>query len=80
MGFPLQIEGKLTYGEFVRFILAEECKDSAWGQELFFRLLDVDGDGVLGLQDYSHFFPEMQRLYKCHGRELNWGRLDDLMC
>lgn len=70
----------MSYVEFVKFILCEENKDSPWGQEFFFRLLDVDGDGVLSVHDYAHFFPEMQQLYKCHGRDLPWTRLEDLMC
>lgn len=70
----------MNYGEFVRFILCEENKDSAWGQEYFFRLLDVDGDGVLSPQDYRQFLPGMQQLYRCHGRELTECRFEDLMC
>lgn len=76
----LENEGKMSYKEFVYFILCEENKDSDFSLEYFFRLLDVDGDGVLSRADYEYFLPEMQRLFKCHGRELTETRFDDLMC
>lgn len=77
---PLRSPGRMSYAEFVAFILCEENKDSDHSLEYFFRLLDVDGDGVLSREDYAYFLPEMQRLYRCHGRELTETRFDDLMC
>lgn len=70
----------MSYAEFVVFILCEENKDTDYSLEYFFRLLDVDGDGVLGREDFEYFVPEMRRLYRCHGRELPEHKFDDLMC
>ena len=38
--------GLMTYQDFVWFILSEEDRDSAAAMEYWFRMLDVDEDGV----------------------------------
>ncbi|CAL5978634.1 Protein_phosphatase 2A regulatory subunit [Hexamita inflata] len=78
--FYSKVEGKMSYKDFICFILCEENKDSDYSLEYFFRILDVDGDGVISRQDYLYFWPQMVQLYKTHFRDVMANRFDDLFC
>jgi serine/threonine-protein phosphatase 2A regulatory subunit B'' len=77
------VEQKMTYDEFVWFILAEEVRLScslqtalfllcpgAYSQdkshptaiEYWFRVLDMDGDGVLSMHELQTFYNEQVRI------------------
>ncbi|XP_064394200.1 serine/threonine-protein phosphatase 2A regulatory subunit B'' subunit delta-like isoform X2 [Halichondria panicea] len=56
-------EAKMEYKDFVWFLLAEENKTSPRSIEYWFRVLDIDGDGVLSLFELVYFYEEiLQRL------------------
>jgi hypothetical protein len=55
--------GKLSYKDFIWFLLSEEDKTTQRSIEYWFRCLDVDGDGVLSLYELQLFYEEvLQRL------------------
>eukprot|EP00047_Mylnosiga_fluctuans_P023664 m.143135 g.143135 ORF g.143135 m.143135 type:complete len:548 (-) comp9660_c0_seq2:161-1804(-) len=49
---------KMTYDEFVWFILAEEDKNHPTAAEYWFRVLDIDGDGVVSMHELHTFYEE----------------------
>ena len=78
---PRKIYGdKMSYKDFVFFILCEENKDSDQAIDYFFSLLDVDGDGYLDYFDYKFFWDEMCVMLKAHHRHYESQKFDDLIC
>lgn len=58
-----QREGRMSYTEFVWFILSEEDKRHPTAIEYWFRCMDLDGDGVLSLYELEYFYEEqLQRM------------------
>lgn len=58
-----QQEGKMSYTEFVWFLLAEEDKRAATSIEYWFRCMDLDGDGYLSMYELEYFYEEqLQRM------------------
>ncbi|XP_040580344.1 uncharacterized protein [Lepeophtheirus salmonis] len=53
-----QKEGKMSYTEFVWFLLAEEDKRSPTSIEYWFRCMDLDGDGYLSMYELEFFYEE----------------------
>eukprot|EP01113_Clastostelium_recurvatum_P039793 TRINITY_DN6113_c0_g1_i3.p1 TRINITY_DN6113_c0_g1~~TRINITY_DN6113_c0_g1_i3.p1 ORF type:complete len:601 (-),score=145.46 TRINITY_DN6113_c0_g1_i3:42-1844(-) len=51
---------RMTYQDFVYFMLAEEDKCSEASQEFWFQCLDVDCDGVLSLYEMEYFYTEQE--------------------
>lgn len=60
-GRKVQKEGKLTYADFVWFLLSEEDKKTPTSIEYWFRLMDLDGDGALSMFELEHFYEEQSR-------------------
>eukprot|EP00794_Sanderia_malayensis_P011219 gene11219-12397_t len=59
-------EGKMTYADFVWFLLSEVDKKQPTSIEYWFRCMDTDGDGIISMFELEHFYEEqlekMQRL------------------
>ncbi|XP_060944552.1 serine/threonine-protein phosphatase 2A regulatory subunit B'' subunit beta [Limanda limanda] len=51
-------EGKLSYADFVWFLISEEDKKTDTSIEYWFRCMDLDGDGVLSMYELEHFYEE----------------------
>lgn len=51
---------KMSYTEFVWFLLAEEDKSHSTAIEYWFRCMDVDGDGILSMYELEYFYEEQQ--------------------
>ncbi|KFD49874.1 hypothetical protein M513_09203 [Trichuris suis] len=51
-------DGKMSYSDFVWFILAEEDKEHPKSIEYWFRCMDLDGDGYLSIYELEHFYEE----------------------
>ncbi|KAM6986744.1 serine/threonine-protein phosphatase 2A regulatory subunit B'' subunit beta isoform 2-T2 [Aplochiton taeniatus] len=54
----LRKEGRLSYADFVWFLISEEDKKSDTSIEYWFRCMDLDGDGVLSMYELEHFYEE----------------------
>lgn len=60
---PKQKEGKMSYTEFVWFLISEEDKRYPRSIEYWFRCMDLDGDGFLSMYELEYFYQEqLQRL------------------
>ncbi|KAM8953504.1 serine/threonine-protein phosphatase 2A regulatory subunit B'' subunit alpha isoform 2-T2 [Pelodytes ibericus] len=57
-GNAVQREGRMSYAEFVWFLLSEEDKKNATSIEYWFRCMDLDGDGVLSMYELEYFYEE----------------------
>ncbi|XP_035984456.1 serine/threonine-protein phosphatase 2A regulatory subunit B'' subunit alpha isoform X1 [Fundulus heteroclitus] len=57
-GNAVQREGRMSYAEFVWFLLSEEDKKNPTSIEYWFRCMDVDGDGVLSMFELEYFYEE----------------------
>ncbi|KAK2566527.1 Serine/threonine-protein phosphatase 2A regulatory subunit B'' subunit beta [Acropora cervicornis] len=55
---PTYIDGKMTYPEFVWFLLSEEDKKHPRSIEYWFRCMDMDGDGILSMYELEYFYSE----------------------
>ena len=54
---------KMSYSDFVWFLISEEDKQSATSIEYWFRIMDLDGDGALSMYELQHFWDEqLQRM------------------
>ncbi|KAI3631781.1 hypothetical protein MIR68_010254 [Amoeboaphelidium protococcarum] len=57
-------KSQLTYTEFLWFMLSEEDKTSATAMEYWFRVIDLDGDGVISLYELEQFWRHQEsKLY-----------------
>uniref|UniRef100_A0A3P9P897 Protein phosphatase 2 regulatory subunit B''alpha n=1 Tax=Poecilia reticulata TaxID=8081 RepID=A0A3P9P897_POERE len=57
-GNAVQREGRMSYAEFVWFLLSEEDKKNPTSIEYWYRCMDVDGDGVLSMFELEYFYEE----------------------
>nr|XP_049462769.1 uncharacterized protein LOC120950293 isoform X2 [Anopheles coluzzii] len=60
---------KMSYTDFVWFLLAEEDKSHPTAIEYWFRCMDVDGDGVLSMYELEYFYEEQQHRMESLGIE-----------
>ncbi|NXW72673.1 P2R3A phosphatase, partial [Hirundo rustica] len=57
-GTEVQKEGRMSYADFVWFLISEEDKRSPTSIEYWFRCMDLDGDGVLSMYELEFFYEE----------------------
>ncbi|CBH14677.1 hypothetical protein, conserved [Trypanosoma brucei gambiense DAL972] len=73
--------GKLDFEDFVYFCLSEEDKNSRSAVYYWFKVLDVDGDGILSGYELYEFFQENQQrfleYFECPESDLSYP---DMMC
>jgi len=70
-GRPLDCNqaGFMGYTDFVWFCLSEEDKSNTTSIEYWFRCVDLDGDGVITLQELEFFYSEQLHRMECLGHE-----------
>uniref|UniRef100_A0A8C7XJV3 Protein phosphatase 2 regulatory subunit B''beta n=1 Tax=Oryzias sinensis TaxID=183150 RepID=A0A8C7XJV3_9TELE len=51
-------EGRISYADFVWFLISEEDKKTDTSIEYWFRCMDLDGDGVLSMYELEYFYEE----------------------
>lgn len=51
---------RMSYTDFVWFLLAEEDKNHPTAIEYWFRCMDIDGDGILSMYELEYFYEEQQ--------------------
>ena len=60
----------MNFNDFIYFIISEEDKTNDLSLEYWFRILDLDGDGILSPYELSIFFEQqsdkIQKLYEYH--------------
>lgn len=78
-GRPTQTLGRISYKEFIPFIISVEDKKTTPGIEYWFRCLDLDGDGVISLHEL-HYFWEEQFERMIEQRMSDPWQFDDFVC
>ncbi|KAJ2485556.1 Serine/threonine-protein phosphatase 2A regulatory subunit B'' subunit alpha [Coemansia sp. RSA 2320] len=72
-------DSRMTYCDFIWFLLSEIDKTSPTAVEYWFRCLDLDGDGVLTVYELEYFYDEQfSRMEDEMAGDMIM--LDDLMC
>ncbi|KAI7820102.1 hypothetical protein BX661DRAFT_173739 [Kickxella alabastrina] len=70
---------RMTYRDFIWFLLSEIDKSTPPAIEYWFRCLDLDGDGVLSVYELEYFYDEqVSRMEEEMSGDMIM--LDDLMC
>ncbi|XP_062939201.1 serine/threonine-protein phosphatase 2A regulatory subunit B'' subunit beta isoform X2 [Cynocephalus volans] len=60
-GRKVQKAGKISYADFVWFLISEEDKKTPTSIEYWFRCMDLDGDGALSMFELEYFYEEQCR-------------------
>lgn len=60
---------RMSYTDFVWFLLSEEDKTTSTAIEYWFRCMDLDGDGVLSMYELEYFYEEQQQRMEAMGIE-----------
>uniref|UniRef100_A0A0K0EUW0 EF-hand domain-containing protein n=1 Tax=Strongyloides venezuelensis TaxID=75913 RepID=A0A0K0EUW0_STRVS len=68
----------MGFQEFVSFLLAEEDKKHPTAIEYWFRVIDLDGDGVISLSEMEYFHTEIMQQMEIRNYEGN--SLKDVIC
>ncbi|KAJ1694315.1 hypothetical protein LUZ63_011013 [Rhynchospora breviuscula] len=76
--FISKVEGKMSYEDFVYFILAEEDKPSEPSLEYWFKCLDLDGNGILTTNELQFFYEEQLHRMECMTQEP--VLFEDILC
>ncbi|XP_025078988.1 serine/threonine-protein phosphatase 2A regulatory subunit B'' subunit beta-like isoform X5 [Pomacea canaliculata] len=62
-------EGRMSYKEFVWFLISEEDKKHPTSIEYWFRCMDLDGDGVISMYEMEYFYQEQMQKMEALGIE-----------
>ncbi|XP_051556145.1 serine/threonine-protein phosphatase 2A regulatory subunit B'' subunit alpha-like isoform X1 [Myxocyprinus asiaticus] len=77
-GNSVQREGRMSYAEFVWFLISEEDKKNHTSIEYWFRCMDMDGDGVLSMYELEFFYEE--QCERMEGMGIEPLPFQDLLC
>uniref|UniRef100_A0AAY4AEZ0 EF-hand domain-containing protein n=1 Tax=Denticeps clupeoides TaxID=299321 RepID=A0AAY4AEZ0_9TELE len=77
-GNSVQKEGRMSYAEFVWFLISEEDKKNLTSIEYWFRCMDLDGDGVLSMYELEFFYEE--QCERMEGMGIEPLPFHDLLC
>uniref|UniRef100_A0A3B3R046 EF-hand domain-containing protein n=1 Tax=Paramormyrops kingsleyae TaxID=1676925 RepID=A0A3B3R046_9TELE len=72
------LKHRMSYAEFVWFLISEEDKKTPTSVEYWFRCMDLDGDGVLSMYELEHFYQEQSHRLEAMG--VDPLPFHDLMC
>ncbi len=68
----------MSYYDFVWFLISEEDKRNETSIEYWFRILDVDGDGVLSMFELEYFYNDQVEIMR--ERQIEYMPFNDLLC
>ncbi|XP_055502151.1 serine/threonine-protein phosphatase 2A regulatory subunit B'' subunit alpha isoform X2 [Leucoraja erinacea] len=77
-GNCVQRDGRMSYADFVWFLLSEEDKKNSTSMEYWFRAMDIDGDGVLSMYELEYFYEE--QCERMEGMGIEPLPFHDLLC
>ncbi len=63
------VDGKMSYRDFVWFLIAEEDKKNPTSMEYWFRCMDIDGDGYISMYEMNYFYEEQVQKMEALGIE-----------
>jgi serine/threonine-protein phosphatase 2A regulatory subunit B'' len=59
--FSCQLPGKMAYEDFIWFMISEEDKTSSRSLEYWFKLVDLDSNGIITSHEMEYFYEEQLR-------------------
>ena len=59
--FSCQLPGKMAYEDFIWFMISEEDKTSARSLEYWFKVVDLDNNGIITSHEMEYFYEEQLR-------------------
>lgn len=71
-------DNKMSYTEFVWFLLSEEDKNHPTAIEYWFRCMDLDGDGYLSMYELEYFYEE--QLHRMEAIGIETLPFEDCLC
>ncbi|KAJ3591578.1 hypothetical protein NHX12_006711 [Muraenolepis orangiensis] len=71
-------EGRMSYGDFVWFLISEVDTKTDTSMEYWFRCMDLDGDGVLSMYELEFFYQE--QYLKLEARAVDPMPFQDCLC
>ncbi|XP_028655831.1 serine/threonine-protein phosphatase 2A regulatory subunit B'' subunit beta isoform X2 [Erpetoichthys calabaricus] len=71
-------ERRMSYADFVWFLISEEDKKSSTSIEYWFRCMDLDGDGVLSMYELEYFYEE--QCQKLENMAIVFLPFEDCLC
>ncbi|XP_048862132.1 serine/threonine-protein phosphatase 2A regulatory subunit B'' subunit beta isoform X3 [Brienomyrus brachyistius] len=71
-------EGRMSYADFVWFLISEEDKTTPTSIEYWFRCMDLDGDGVLTMYELEYFYEEQKQ--RLDARAIEPLPFEDCLC
>jgi hypothetical protein len=71
-------ESLMSYYDFVWFLISEEDKRNQTSVEYWFRVLDIDGDGILSMYELEYFYNE--QIEQMRDRQIEYMPFNDLLC
>ncbi|NWR73792.1 P2R3B phosphatase, partial [Centropus unirufus] len=77
-GRKAQKDGKISYADFVWFLISEEDKKTPTSIEYWFRCMDLDGDGALSMYELEYFYEE--QCQKLENMALEPLPFEDCLC
>ncbi|XP_041120237.1 serine/threonine-protein phosphatase 2A regulatory subunit B'' subunit alpha-like isoform X2 [Polyodon spathula] len=77
-GNSVQKEGRMSYADFVWFLISEEDKKNPTSIEYWFKCMDIDGDGVLSMYELEYFYEE--QCERMEGMGIEPLPFHDLLC
>ncbi|XP_060690255.1 serine/threonine-protein phosphatase 2A regulatory subunit B'' subunit alpha isoform X1 [Hemiscyllium ocellatum] len=77
-GNCVQKEGRMSYADFVWFLLSEEDKKNPTSMEYWFRAMDIDGDGIVSMYELEYFYEE--QCERMEGMGIEPLPFHDLLC
>ncbi|KAK1162562.1 serine/threonine-protein phosphatase 2A regulatory subunit B'' subunit alpha isoform X1 [Acipenser oxyrinchus oxyrinchus] len=77
-GNSVQKEGRMSYADFVWFLISEEDKKNPTSIEYWFKCMDLDGDGVLSMYEMEYFYEE--QCERMEGMGIEPLPFHDLLC
>ncbi|CAN1245174.1 Probable serine/threonine protein phosphatase 2A regulatory subunit B''delta [Linum grandiflorum] len=76
--FTSNMKEKMSYEDFVYFILSEEDKSSEPSLEYWFKCIDLDGNGALTSSELQYFYEEQLHRMSCMSQEP--VLFEDILC
>ncbi|KRX04927.1 hypothetical protein PPERSA_06561 [Pseudocohnilembus persalinus] len=72
------LDGKMTYEDFIYFILAEEDKTTLTSIEYWFKLIDLDENGIITGYEMEYFYEEQRQRLEYLNHEIVF--FQDVVC
>lgn len=71
-------EGRMSFDDFISFFLSVEDKTTPAAIRYWFQIFDIDGDGIITINDLKPFYYQQSNRMRDHGLEI--VKFEDIVC